>query len=318
VFDHILVPLDGSSLAEGVLPHVMSIAEIFDSRVTFLRVVERPSEEGVRRAVAPLRWQLRLTEAREYLAKLTNQLPELADRADSVIEEGVAAEKIIQYADTANINLIVLSSHGNSGLSEWNISSVVQKVVTRARMPTLIIRAYQASTPATQPIRYRKILVPVDGSPRAECVLPLLLPFAEAHQSEVFFVHVVGHPDVPGRMPLNQDEQGLIERVVELNRRAGSQYLQDLKSRVPLDVHTRLLVHNDVPMALHDSIDEESIDLVIISAHGQTGQSRWPYGSVALNLVTFGTTPLLIQQDLSPDNYVPTEAELAFRQQKGH
>ena len=232
--------------------------------------------------------------------------------------KGGAAEKIIQYAETAEVDLIVLSSHGSSGLSEWNISSVVQKVATRALTPTLIVRAYQASTQVTHPVRYRKILVPVDGSPRAECVFPLLAPFADAHRSDVILAHVVNQPEVPGRMPLSQEEQDLVERIVELNRRAGSQYLKNLESRVPIDIHTRLLVRNDVPMALHELIDEESIDLVIISAHGHTGESRWPYGSVALNLVTFGTTALLIQQDLSRNDHVPTEAELAFQQQKGH
>lgn len=318
MFDHILVPLDGSSLAERVLPHVVSLANVYDSRVTFLRVVERPRGGGVRRAVALLRWQLRLAEAREYLSRLAIQIPELRARADSVIQEGVAAESIVQYAQMAEVDLIILGSHGSSGSSKWNINSVVQKVVARASTPILIVRTYQSSAPSTRSVRYHNILVPVDGSARAECVLSLLTPLANAHNSRVIFAHVVNRPEVPRRTPLSQEEQGLVARIVELNRVAGSQYLKDLETRVPLDICTRLLVSNDVSMALHRLVDEESIDLVIISAHGYTGESRWPYGSIALNLATYGTTPLLIQQDMTRSGRVSTGAELAYRQQKGH
>jgi len=318
VFDHILVPLDGSALAERVLPHVISLVNVFNSHVTFLRVVERPPEEGVRRAVAPLRWQFRLTEAREYLSQLTVRIPKLRTRAGSVLQQGVAAETIIRYAASAEVDLIVLSSHGHSGLSEWNISSVVQKVVSRVSIPTLIIRAYHSPRSITQAVRYDRILVPVDGSLRAEYVVPLVIPLASAHKSRVIFAHVVSRPEVPRHTPLTQEEHNLVERIVELNRAAGARYLEQLKARTPLDTHTRLLVENDVPLALHRLVDEEQIDLVVLSAHGYTGEPRWPYGSVALNFIAYGTTPLLIRQDVPYRAREITQAEMATQQRKGH
>ena len=80
--------------------------------------------------------------------------------------------------------LIILSSHGQSGLSEWNVSSVVQKIVLRARTSIMIVRAYQRIPPETAGLRYRRILVPLDGSQRAECVLPVAVTLARSHEAK--------------------------------------------------------------------------------------------------------------------------------------
>jgi len=318
MFNHILVPLDGSPLAERVIPHVISIAEAFDSRVTLLRVVERPRSGGVRRPVAPLRWQFRLTEARDYLTQLTVRVPELGARATTVLEEGKAAEAIVRYAASSDIDLVVLNSHGQSGLSEWNISSVVQKVVISLSAPSLIIRAYQAPDLNTQSSRYARILAPVDGSQRAECVFPTLSALAKAQDAQVFLAHVVSRPEVPRRTPLNHEEALLVNKLVTLNRAAAADYLAQLSTWLSLHIRTRLLVSDDVPWALHQLVEREKIDLVLLSAHGYTGEPRWPYGRIALNFIVYGTTPLLILQDAPARGQNLTPAQAATLQHIGH
>jgi nucleotide-binding universal stress UspA family protein len=83
-------------------------------------------------------------------------------------------------------------------------------------------------------------------------------------------------------------------------------------------VEIRLLVTDNIAASLHGVVEDEEVDLVALSAHGYSGRAKWPYGSVALNFIAYGTTPLLIVQDLSRDELEDTEAELAARERKGH
>lgn len=318
MFDHILVPLDGSSLAECVLPHTVALARTFGARVTFLRAVERGRATGLNRAIDPLSWHIRKVEAEAYLDEVIARLQAVDLRTDKVLLEGLAAERIIEFAHDQDVSLILLSSHGQSGLSEWNINSVVQKVILRAYMPVLIVRAYQPAISDLTGLRYRRLLVPLDGSQRAECVLPLASTLARFYDAQLLLAHVVSRPEVPRRTPLTQEEIGLADRLTELNRREAVKYLEDLRSRLLSDVHIRLLISEDAAAALHELIVQENVDLVLLSAHGYTGQAKWPYGSVALNFIAYGTTPLLIMQDLPKDELERTQAEISAREHKGH
>lgn len=94
--------------------------------------------------------------------------------------------------------------------------------------------------------------------------------------------------------------------------------MKQLQSQLSLDVQTRLLVSDDAAATLHDLVDQENVDLVVLSAHGYSGRTKWPYGSMVVNFIAYGTTPLLIVQDLTPDEVERTQAEVAAREYKGH
>jgi nucleotide-binding universal stress UspA family protein len=85
-----------------------------------------------------------------------------------------------------------------------------------------------------------------------------------------------------------------------------------------MDVETLLLVSDDVTLTLHELVEQENVDLVVLSAHGYSAATRWPYGTVATSFISHGTTPLLIVQDLSPDEIELSRAELAAREHRGH
>lgn len=319
MFDSVLVPLDGSSLAECVLPHVVAVAGALDSRVTLLQVLERAeSSTGPSRFVDPLRWYINDTEARSYLGKWAARLQEAGLRVESEVVEGKAAEQIIEFARDSDIDLIVLSSHGRSGLSGWNVSSIVLKTILRAYLPIMIVRAYQPAASDLTGMRYRRVVVPLDCSQRAECVLPPATALVESHGAELLIVHVVANPQMPRRVSAAQEDFDLAERVVERNRQVASRYLEQLESRLEVDVDTRLLVSDHTAAALHDLVEREGADLVVMSAHGYSGAAKWPYGSLVTNFIGYGTTPLLIIQDLAPDEVSRTLAEIAAMERKGH
>ncbi len=311
MFNQILLPMDRSPLAECALPHVIAIARAFESRVTLLNVLESPDRPTWRRAVDPLTWRIRKGEVESYLDGLVLRLQRAGVPAEKHILEGPAAERIVEFSHKNDVPLIILSSHGQSGLSRWNVSSTVQKIILRAHTSIMIVRTYKSAPTELTGLRYRRLLIPLDGSQRAEFVLPIATTLVRAHEAQALFAHVVRRPEMPRRMPPTDDDVALADRLVERNQAESSQYLDQLRSRVSREAQVRMLISDHVAVPLHELVDQEKIDLVLLTAHGYSALTRWPYGSVVSSFITYGTTPLLIVQDLPHDKIEPTWAEVA-------
>ncbi len=314
MFKRILVPLDRSALAESVLPHTVAVAAVFQSQVTLLHVLDPVHMTDYARTVDAFEWQMHRAEAEKYLAEMVARMRDAGVDVESVIMEGDAAERVVEHARLAKCDLIILSSHGQSGLSGWSVSSVVQKIILRAYTSIMIVRAYQSGLSPLTGLRYHRLLLPVDGSQRAECVLPPTEMLARAHAAQALFVHVVRRPEMPRRTPLSPADAELVERVVERNRGEAERYLDELKARLSGNAETRLTVRDSVEATLHELVDQEKADLVILSAHGYTGETRWPYGGVVTSFLSHGTTPLLIIQDVPQEIPQPNGLDLVARQ----
>ena len=311
MFAHILVPLDGSSLAECVLPHAVSMTRAMGARMTLLQVVEQAETGGRSRSIDPMEWHFSKAEAEADLKEVTGRFGAGGIPPEQVLLEGQPALRVIDYAHANRVDLIVLSSHGRSGLSGWNVSSVVQRILWRARLSILLVPAYQPASSELTGLRYGRILVPLDGSQRAECVLPLVMALAREQGSQVLLAHVVRRPELPRRAPASREDQALADQITERNRLEAAKYLEELQSRLPVSVSTRLLVSEHVAATLHLLAAQEKVDLLAISAHGYSGGTQWPYGSLAISFIAYGSSPLLIVQDLGPEEIGPTVAELA-------
>ncbi len=313
MFNRILLPMDRSPLAECVLPHTAAVARAFESQVTLVHVMDPPHRANWRRAVDPLNWRIRKAEAESYLGDLVLRLQKAGLASEKQILEGSAAERIVEFSHKNNVPLIMLSSHGQSGLSGWNVSSVVQKIILRAHTSIMIVRAYQPASTDVTGLRYHRLLVPMDGSQRAECILPVVATLARAHEAQILLVHVARRPEMPRRTPPTDEDVELADRIVERNRTEAIQYLDQLRSRLSGDIQARVLVSDHVTATLHELVDQEKLDLVLLTAHGYSALTRWPYGSVVSSFITYGTTPLLIVQDLPQDKIEPTRAEVVAR-----
>ena len=318
MFNHILVPLDGSSLAECVLPHVITVAQAFNARVTLLRVFEQPRSSALSQAIDPLEWHLVKTEAEAYLNDVAAHLQGFGLKVQRTLKEGNAAEHIIEFAHQQELNLIILSSHGQSGLSGWNISSVVQKIILRSHTSTLIVRAYQSPPKAPASFVYKQLLVPLDGSQRAENALSPAMTLTRFYSSQLLLAHLVSKPEMLSRTPLTPAETNLVNQITERNRQKATQYLEQICSQSTAGLDLRLHISEGNIGELHKLVELKDVDLVVLSAHGYSGDTKWPYGSVTLNFIVYGTTPLLIVQDLSRTEVQKTTAELIAREQKGH
>jgi nucleotide-binding universal stress UspA family protein len=319
MFDHILLPLDGSQVAECVLPHALSLAKAFGSKITFLRVVEPEKDANHKRTINPIKWQMQKSEAEAYLQTVKKRFEAFDIESDIKIVEGKPAKAIIAFVRQNDVKLIVLSSHGESGISEWNINSTVQKVLLRAFVPLMIVRAYKTTPKELKPIQYQRIFMPLDGSKRAECVLPLANGIRDHHHADVVLAHIVEEPIIPRQIPLSEAEQDLIHQLVAKNIEETEKYLEGVKSQYfDQEIETIIQTSKKPTIQLHHLVDKEKIDLVLLSAHGLSGEKRWPYGNIALNFIVFGTTPIIIIQDIPEESRQKTTPEKMAHESKGH
>ena len=323
MFDTILVPLDGSQLADCVLPHVLAIARSFDAEVTLLRMLEKNQAGTSAQLFDLVNWQINKTRADLYLEKTKAWFRESSVRVRTKLMEGLVADGITEYAQNQAMKLIVLSSHGRNGLTQWGISSITQKIILSTQTSLLIVRAHQygihsgelSETPA-----YQRILVPLDGSQRAENVLPIITQLAQFYKSQIHLVQVIQTPEMARQMPPAPEDIDLSNRVVTRNREEGERYLEQLKSRSYLEgiaVQTHLITSDNIAVALHQLGEQERIDMVALSAHGYSGNRQWPYGSMVHNFILYGKVPLLVVQDLpAKQELMPLDVQSSERAER--
>ena len=321
MINHIIVPLDGSALAECVLPHVMAIAPATNARVTLSHVMEHRHHGGHAPAVDPVDWHLQKHESEMYLDQVADRLQKSGLTVEHTILEGNPSECVIEFARNNQVDLIALSTHGRSGLSGWNVSSVVHKILMRSHKSTLLVRAYQPPSSDSLEIRYKRLFIGLDCSPRADYILPVAVNLAQYYNSELILGTVIQKPQIIQRFPLSEENGELINQIVEQNRQAASHYFDQLHaqfSQKGLELRTNIAVGDNIVASLHNLVEEANADLVMLVAHGHSGERRWPYGSVTNNFIAYGNTPLMIMQDLSSDEIQLTHAELAVKEGRGH
>lgn len=324
MFDSILVPLDGSQLAECVLPHSVAMARSFNAEITLLRMLEKDQASKSAQLFDLLNWQISKTQAVLYLEKIKARFQASGLRARTTVLEGLVGEGITEYAQNQGIKLIILSSHGRSGLTQWGISSITQKIILSAQTSLLIVRAHQQDTQAGELSsanqQYQHILAPLDGSQRAENVLPIIKQLAQFHKSQIHLVQVVQNPEMARQMPSAPEDIDLSNRVVARNREEAGHYLDQVKSRSYLDgiaVQTHLITSDNAAVTLHQLAEQENIDIVMLSAHGYSGNHQWPYGSMVNNFIMYGKASLLIVQD-QPAKQEPMPVEFSSRDRPEH
>lgn len=319
MINHILVPLDGSSLAECVLAHVVAIAPVTNAHVTLIHVLEHADNRNGNAPIDPMGWHMQKQELQTYLEQTAARLQKSGLDTSQILLEGKSAETIIEYAHLNNVDLIALSTHGRTGLSGWNVSSVVQKVLLRSYRSILLARAYACTR--GEEVLYKRLFIASDGSPRAEFMLPMAINLAQFYKSEVILGTVVQKPQIIQRMPLSEEDAKLINQLTEKNQEIASHYHEQITTQLSLKgigVRSNVVVADHAVSALHDMAEDTKADLVILVAHGESGERRWPYGSIATSFIAHGNTPLLIMQDLSEHDVVPTPAEQAIQAARGH
>jgi len=296
-FARILVPLDFSSTATDALRFVLSMARETGARVDLLHVIP-PLALPAETSHLPEGWS-RYEDERRHEAE--QQLEALAAaetgpdvRTGVIVRVGDPATVIVDTARTRRSDLVVVSTHGRSGLSRFFLGSTAEAVVRRAPCPVLTVRrrvlarTVAAAKPTSEQIN--RILVPVDFSAPSRTAVRHAAAFAQRFGASLRLLHVVRRVEVPARLAL---EARRLQAAVYLD---GEERLAAWAERVvPNGVAVKHVVAVGEPYdVITGMARREKLDLIVISTHGHTGLNRLFLGSTAERIVRHAACPVLV------------------------
>jgi nucleotide-binding universal stress UspA family protein len=274
MFNRVLVPLDGSKLAEQVFPTVTELTSAFGSEVVIVGVCA-PEEKEEGRAC-----RLYIDDK---VKQLKGSLTGSAATLKAVVLFGKPAEQILSYAEVNKVDLIVMSSHGRSGIMPWSLGSTVNKVLKRAGVPLIIVRTKE---PPEEARLFSRIVVPLDGSERSTVVLPHIKELAKILPGEVFPIQVV-EPGKHIRTIGGLDYVQFKDRDINSTKATVKKYLEGVgadlaltKAKVSCEVRVGGAAREILKLA-----DEKGCTLIAMSSHGHSGIEAWAMGSVTAKIV---------------------------------
>ena len=289
MYQRILVPLDGSDLAEQVLPFVLKLGLGNRSSVTLLRAYSIPAMalEDVRGTLMDQIMASALTGAEEYLERVGNVLRQAGLTISSVVREGDAASLIVGEAEAVPGTLIAMSTHGRSGVSRWVLGSVTDKVLHAADSPVLIVRVDPVLESAgeksagrekrwTGPVFIKNVTVPLDGSDLAEEIVAHAVSAAQGLDVPVIPVRVATDASQ------HEEATGYLERASEKFREQGVSCLGGT------------LLRGEPADALVAMLQAQPDTLVAMTTRGLSGIQRWVLGSVTDRITRYSGTPVLV------------------------
>jgi len=291
MFKHILVPLDGSTLAERALAPAASISEVMSAKLTLLRVVPQFAILAADPMLYEEMNRMGEDESISYLRSQADNL-DLSVLVEVASESGQPPDTIIRFAENHDVDLIMMSSHGRSGLNRWVYGSVAERVLRQAPCATSIINA--RSAPEVK--EHQKILVPLDGSELAEQALEPGRILADAMGADLHLLRVTTSANQLLETESMKDVFDGVEdkEIVEAEAYLRAKYADAPDDHIFYEVE---VAKGTVAAAIVDYALNQDIDLIIMSSHGRTGLRRWVYGSVAEKVLRSACCATMIIRD---------------------
>ncbi len=292
--DTILVATDFSEYADVAVAQATAIARTADAEVVAMYAFEASpassyavaGEGGTAAMIAD--WIAAERKRRkEKLYELESDIKKQGVRARTLFVEGYADEVVVKQADELGADLIVIGSHGRTGMSRWLLGSVAEHVVRRSRVPVLIARG------DAKP--FRKMLVPTDFTPFARRALDAAITVAEP-DSQIDLIHFWQDPltsPIYFETPTPADVSDAVRDSIETSvRKQGQQLVDDIadnKHAVTFDTLPDTARHG-----IQQKLDENGYDLVVLGSHGHRGLKRFFLGSVAETTVRHAKCSVLV------------------------
>jgi len=310
MYRRMLVPLDGSELSEIVFPYVRDLAVRLGIEVILFHVHGPSDGEAaalyrayVDHKAATVKHQV--TAAGENDIKIRGEMV-----------NGYPAEEIVRYVTDNKVDLILLATHGRSGIRRWLMGSVADKVLKVAPVPVLLITATKKEGIAYDKWPRHKILVPLDGSKLAESVLPHAEALAREHnpeETELVLMRVCEMIDAFGYYPpsarfetaggaVHVMPEELARQQKEMQHIIAKQYLAEVKTKLGatgLKV-TTVIRDGNAADEIIDYARNNPFHLIVMATHARSGISRWAYGSVAHHVLEGTESPLLLVRTHQP------------------
>jgi nucleotide-binding universal stress UspA family protein len=295
MFKHLLIPLDGSHLAEAALAPAALLSEKFGAAVTLVHVIEKNAPQEVH-------GQRHLTgedEACRYLGELTDK----AFPPDARVEQHVHTEEVSDVArsiteHTAEFapDLIIMCAHGGGGFRDLMVGSIAQQVIGMGKTPVLLL--HPDENEQNSPTAFRRILVGLDGVPEHEKSLNLARELALKLRAELHLVNVVQTPETlkPEHAAASKLLPGTAQALLDMTEDYALEYLEEKAAALREEglVVSSEVRRGDVPKQIVKAAEESSCDLIVLGTHGRSGMGAFWSGSVAPKVVGHTRIPLLL------------------------
>jgi nucleotide-binding universal stress UspA family protein len=276
MYERIIVPLDGSKLAEAALPYAEELAAKMGSSISLLTVLESGEIVQSKKHNTYIQKIAKITSC--HAEKYNECIENKSNQILTVTLAGNPAEKIIDYASTLPFPLIIMASHGRSGFNRWAVGSIADKVVrANASHPVMLIRAKKSCADIREKRIFKKALVTLDGSETSEVVIPYITEIASKLQMALTFLQIVEKNNYS-----YSDAKDYLQSKCNLCVKAG---IKKVEYKV---------TDGSVANEIIDFADTFAFDLVAMSTRGKTGINHWSLGSVAQKVFLGGNTPLLL------------------------
>ena len=313
MFKKIMVCLDGSELAEQIIPYGVSIATMNDAEIILFRAVSEsstlslniPGSTSVPVTTTNIEAKLKkdLEEAKDYLNTIVKSLEEETNlNIQPVTDLGIAGDSIVGYAGENFIDLITISTHGRGGLERATFGSTADYVLRNTGLPNLIIRPkseIQRKPGVDNNQLFKRILICLDGSHLSEQILPYAVSQAKLSGSKLFLLRVIDAPDT--QITLNPKATTQVaEKENEYFKNEedeANKYLDNFSDsfqKAGLDTEKVVMHGKKAGEAIVDFAHNNAVSLITMSTHGQGGWKRARFGSVADHVIRKSRLPILV------------------------
>jgi nucleotide-binding universal stress UspA family protein len=299
----ILVPIQDITQSEKAIQQVAVISRAFEAGVHLLGLIQSGSTTGAHQFADPVSWDATRKQKQAALGEIAGKLEAQQIPTGLEMLDMFTLDLFVRYVEDGDFKLIILSEEYQTN------RALTRDVLAHTSVPMFIVRSQL-------PTQFRRILIPLDGSQRAECILPSVTTLAQSMEATLILTHIIQEPEMPRRTSPNAEDIKLAEQLIKRNQQESERYLYDLSERLPVPTETNMVVGSSITTALHEQIKQQDVDLVGLCAHGFSGKPEWPFGSITSNLIDYCPTSLMILQDL-PNDLPAVEAEASGRHSGG-
>lgn len=285
----ILVPLDGSAFSERALPMATALARAMGANMVLMRAASASAFPGADPTEAQCQ---AVEEAQAYLSALATGLSGQGLSVKMATPYGDAAEAILLEIGLRGVDLVVMCTHGRSGLGRWIYGSVAEKVLAHSPAPVLLVHPTGEIVTLGPESARASILVPLDGSTFAETALPHAAALARMLGGTLHLVRAVELPMAAYSYP----GVGLVQESLEEEHHEAESYLEEVAQRLRSDgLSVQTIVREGWPADIIAYRGAElGSRLIVMATHGRTGIVRLLLGSVALAVIRRSPLPVLL------------------------
>jgi nucleotide-binding universal stress UspA family protein len=290
----ILIPLDGSAVAEEALHHAIAIASVFPAELTLLRAITEPNRDASVHMDC-VDFALLRHQAEAYLDDLATKYANDKLSIRGEVAEGRSANTIVHYANKNKPDLLVLSRYGRGNAKNYSVGGTAQKIVTSVHCSVLLV---DPGTGIEAGKSYSRIFIPIYDGKESDGVVAVGAMIAETHNASLLLLHVCDEPQLPRSLPATSHARRTVDEMRKIVRDGALQRLDALTRRIPdsVTVEKRVLISTDPSLAIEATAADYGCDLLLLHSMNNCRDYGRYHSAINQSLIRFSRNSLFILQ----------------------